>query len=342
MSDTTPGIRDMRRIVPTRIQLASEAAVTREEPGGGATLPLVIRANGSGADLVDWAGGEVATVEADLATYGAILFRGFGITDAETFERFASVFTDQLFRENGEHPRAAISGGVYTPTFFPPEEHLLWHNENSFNDEGPAKIWFCCTRPADAGGETPIVDSRAVYTRLDPDLRAEFVAKGVTYVRNYGSGLGLDWRQVFRTQDRAAVEAHCVAHRLDFEWREDRLRTTAVRPAAIRHFRTGEWSWFNQVQHWHLSCLNEPTRESLLATFPVDELPRTCAFGDGTPIPDEAMAEICRVYRELEVATPWARGDVLMVDNILAAHARNPFRGERKLLVAMGEMVAFQ
>ncbi|ATL81384.1 hypothetical protein SMALA_1149 [Streptomyces malaysiensis subsp. malaysiensis] len=39
------------------------------------------------------------------------------------------------------------------------------------------------------------------------------------------------------------------------------------------------------------------------------------------------MAEICRVYAELEVCFPWERGDVLVLDNILVAHARNPFRG---------------
>ena len=28
------------------------------------------------------------------------------------------------------------------------------------------------------------------------------------YVRNFGDGFGLDWRTVFQTDDRAAVEAH--------------------------------------------------------------------------------------------------------------------------------------
>lgn len=54
------------------------------------------------------------------------------------------------------------------------------------------------------------------------------------------------------------------------------------------------------------------------------------------------MREILRVYQELEVSFPWERGDVMLLDNILAAHARNPFRGERELLVAMGDMVRYQ
>jgi alpha-ketoglutarate-dependent taurine dioxygenase len=32
----------------------------------------------------------------------------------------------------------------------------------------------------------------------------------------------------------------------------------------------------------------------------------------------------------------WERGDVLLLDNYLVAHGRNPYEGPRKILVAMG------
>ncbi|QEV21850.1 non-ribosomal peptide synthetase [Streptomyces alboniger] len=332
----------LRAIKPTKVTVDADEVVVREPLRDGADLPLVLLPARPDVDLVTWARSHRTRLDTDLERHGALLFRGFAVTDPGTLERFASVFVDDLFGENGEHPRAALGGNVYTPVFFPPEEKLLWHNENSFNDEGPARIWFCCTRPADSGGETPLVDSRAVHRRLDPALREEFTAKGVMYVRNYGTGLGLDWRDVFRTVDRAEAEARCARQGLRYEWHGDRLRTTAVRPAVLRHPRTGEWSWFNQAQHWHTACLSAEVRESLLSTMAPEELPRSCRFGDGTEIPDEAMRDILRAYRELEVSFPWERGDVLLLDNILTAHARNPFRGERELLVAMGDMVRYQ
>lgn len=332
----------LRGITPTRVAMASDDVVVRETLREGTDLPVVLRPAHPDVDPVTWARAHRGRLEADLERHGALLFRGFGITHADALERFASVFVDDLFGENGEHPRAALGGKVYTPVFFPPEEKLLWHNENSFNDEGPARIWFCCARPAESGGETPVVDSRAVHRRLDPALREEFTAKGVMYIRTYGTGLGLDWRSVFRTGDRAEAEARCARQDLRYEWHGDRLRTTAVRPAVLRHPHTGEWSWFNQAQHWHTACLSPSVRESLLATMSPEELPRTCRFGDGTPIPDEAMHEILRVYQELEISFPWERGDVMLLDNILTAHARNPFQGERELLVAMGGMVRFR
>jgi alpha-ketoglutarate-dependent taurine dioxygenase len=53
------------------------------------------------------------------------------------------------------------------------------------------------------------------------------------------------------------------------------------------------------------------------------------------------MQAVCRLYSELEVSFPWQEGDVLMVDNILTAHGRNPFSGVRKQLVAMGELRSY-
>ncbi len=37
------------------------------------------------------------------------------------------------------------------------------------------------------------------------------------------------------------------------------------------------------------------------------------------------------------VAPPWQEGDILLIDNMLAAHARSPFTGPRKVLVAMAD-----
>jgi alpha-ketoglutarate-dependent taurine dioxygenase len=306
------------------------------------SLPAVFSPAVADVDLAEWAAANRGLLAQRLNRAGAVLFRGFGIASAPAFEAVARGLCGELFAENGEHPRETVSGNVYTPVFYPAGKRLLWHNENSFNHEWPLKILFCCLRPADVGGETPLVDSRQVWKRLDPGIKERFQRLGVMYMRNYGAGPGLDWQTVFRTADRAEVEALSVAQGLTVEWKPaDRLRTRCVRPAVVRHPQTGEESWFNQAQHWHVSCLEPEMRSSLAAAFAEEDLPRHCYFGDGSPIPDSMMEEILAVYAELEVCFPWRAGDVVMVDNLLAAHGRNPFSGERKILVALGEMKTY-
>lgn len=331
-----------KSVKPTPVGVEARDPVRMRPLRNDGALPLLIEPEADDIDLFAWARENQSLLQQRVLEHGGILFRGFNLGSVELFEEFARILCRELFNENGEHPRESVSGEVYTPVFFPPRKQLLWHNENSFNHRWPGKILFCCVKPAETGGETPVVDSREVFRRLDPKLREPFVEKGVMYVRNYGTGAGLDWQTVFQTSDRAEVEERCRANRMQLEWKPGNLlRTSCVRPAVVPHAETGELCWFNQAQHWHVACLDDETRESVQALFGEADLPRSCYYGDGTPIEDSVMHEILAVYRELEVCFPWQAGDVIALDNVLAAHGRNAFTGERKLLVALGDMGEF-
>jgi amino acid adenylation domain-containing protein/FkbM family methyltransferase len=320
----------------------TEQLIKTSYPQGGETLPLVIEPAVNELDLVSWASANLHFIRTNLARHGALLFRGFMMNEAAEFERFAQTISPQLFKDNGEHPRKSVSGSIYTPVFYPPTDKILWHNENSFNYQWPTKIWFCCVQPAEQGGETPVVDSRKVFQLIDPEIKERFIRLGIMYVRNYGNGLGRHWQDIFQTQSRVEVEQVCSKSRMDFEWRDgDQLTTRAVRPAVVTHPQTGELTWFNQAQHWHVSCLDDATRDSMHSLFSEEELPRNCYYGDGSRIEDDEMEHILEIYQRLEVSLPWQSGDVMMLDNLLAAHARNKFAGVRRLLVAMGDMLSY-
>lgn len=325
-----------------RVAVAPRELVHAGHLPGFSELPRVITPGVPDVDLVEWTANNLSLIENDLLRHGAILFRGFKVDSPAEFERFALAICPELFNENGEHPRKTVSGQVYTPVFYPPDKQLLWHNENSFNHRWPTRIWFCCLSPAITGGETPLVDSRKVYQLIDPVIRNKFAEKQVMYVRNYGNRMGLDWQTVFQTSDKDEVARRCAAGLMDHHWHdENRLRTSCVRPAVVRHPVSGEMVWFNQAQHWHVSCLDPESRQVLTSSFREEELPRNCYYGDGSPIEDAVMKEILDVYASLEVSFPWAAGDIVMLDNLLTAHGRNPFSGERKMLVAMGAMMSY-
>jgi hypothetical protein len=95
--------------------------------------------------------------------------------------------------------------------------------------------------------------------------------------------------------------------------------------------------WFNQLNLFHLSALDEEMQEALVDAVGLENVPRNVYYGDGEPIEAEALAEIRSVLDQQRIVFPWLSGDVLMLDNMLTAHARDPFQGARKVVVAMAQ-----
>jgi alpha-ketoglutarate-dependent taurine dioxygenase len=323
------------------VEVESAGRVVEGPLAPGQTVPLVIRPEeGADLDLVEWGPIRKDYLESKLLEHGAILFRGFGVASPLEFERFASgLCRGELFGEYGDLPREALGGKVYGSTPYPSDQAILFHNESSHMHRWPMKIWFYCVTAAKQGGETPIVDCREVYRRLDPDLRARFEEKGLLYSRNYAEGLDVSWESFYGTSDRGRVEELCRKAGTEFEWRGEGLRTLQRCPAVIRHPQTGELSFFNQLQLHHVSCLDPAVRESLSSLMKEEDLPRNVYYGDGSPIEDSVMERVGEVYRTASVAFPWEPGDVLMLNNMLVAHSRNPYVGPRKIVVAMAEMM---
>lgn len=302
-------------------------------------LPLLIQADPPSVALQSTFPALQRLIDEYLTRCGGVLFRGFEVAGIEGFRDFAASFGHPLLDyEFGSTPRTGLGGGVYTSTEYPPHQSIPLHNEQAYTREWPMKIWFYCAIAPKHGGETPIADSRAIHRRVDPAIRSRFAERGVMYVRNYGNGLDVPWPQVFNTGDRAQVEAFCRSHGIACEWREDgELRTRQVCQGVARHPGTGDWVWFNQAHLFHTSNLSPEIRESLLAVVDEDELPRNAYYGNGLPIEDAVLDEIRGVMRDEQVMFPWVAGDVLMLDNMLTAHARSPFKGARRIVVAMAE-----
>jgi amino acid adenylation domain-containing protein len=304
------------------------------------TLPRVISPATESVDLANWAQRNRDSIQAELLKYGAVLFRGFTAHTVPEFGRFAEAVCPQLFIEYGDLPRADVGRKVYTSTPYPPDRMILYHNESSHMWQWPQKIMFFCVTAAREGGETPIADSRRLYHLLDPAIRRRFAEKKLMYVRNYRQELDVSWEDFFRTTDRAEVERACREADEEFEWRKDAsLRTRKVRPAICKHPLTGEDVFFNQILAHHVSCLEPATRESLLSLFGEEGLPRNVYYGDGTRIEDSVIDEVREIYERAAVVFPWQENDILLLDNMLTAHARNPFTGPRQIMVAMGDMV---
>lgn len=272
-----------------------------------------------------------------LNTVGGVLFRGFNVPTPIDFKRFAASFGLPLASyEFGSTPRSKVFAGVYSSTEYPAHQFIPLHNEQAYTRPWPSRIWFHCIKASETGGETPIADSRLIYQRMPEAIRELFAQRELLYVRNYSGALDLPWQKVFNTEDRAQVERYCLDNGIEWEWKADGdLRTRQRCAAVLQHPETLEWVWFNQAHLFHVSAIEPAVRASLLAAVGEENLPRHVYFGDGSAIPDAMLETVREVYRQTTVSFPWEAGDILMLDNRLVAHGRNPYTGDRKVIVAM-------
>ena len=341
MDQSTPMKPEVIKPVATKrkaIALTQAALVKESFLRADTRMPLLMEPAIDGLSLRDWTIGNRELVEQRLLSAGAILFRGFDLRTVDAFEEFMNVLTGELLEYSYRStPRTQVSGRIYTSTEYPAHQTIPLHNEMSYTRQWPMALGFFCVEPAAEGGETPIADSRRVFNSIDGVIRERFEQKRIMYVRNYGDALDLPWQDVFQTSDRATVESLCRQTGIEFEWKdEDRLRTSQVCQAVATHPRTGESVWFNQAHLFHVSSLTSEIRESLMAST-ADDPPRNAYYGDGSPIADEDLDQIRAAYDGAAVSFPWQEGDVLLVDNMLTAHGRRPYRGARKIVVGMGQ-----
>lgn len=292
-----------------------------------------------GTTLQEYISRNRRSIVSQLCRHGSVVFTGFGVQDPSLFAAVRNVFVSSRARYvEAATPRSAFGDDVFSSTDYPSSQEIALHNENSYARTWPRYLLFGCIQAPAQGGETPVADVRAVLNRLPGPIVDEFLNRGWRLVRTYGTRFGLPIEKAFGTSDRGKIERYCDESDLAAEWLSGGvLRTTQIRPVTIKHPVTGETSWFNHIAFWHSSRLAPDVREILTDEFGEDRLPFNTFFGDGGKIPDDTVAEIVGAYNAEKLARPWEDGDVMIIDNMLAAHGREPFAGDRKIVVAMGD-----
>jgi alpha-ketoglutarate-dependent taurine dioxygenase len=301
---------------------------------------LMIEPRVASMDLAEWAREAKPRLTELLLKHRAILFRNFAVQTPEKFHECVSATSTGPMLEYVDRttPRPAVGDKLYVSTVYPSEETINMHCEGTYWITWPLKIYFCSLKTAEEGGETPIADVRRVLDRISPETRRKFEEKGVMYLRNYNDGFGLSWQETFQTSDRVELEKYCREHRIEWEWKGgDKLRTRQIRPAIRKHPITGEPVWFNHGAFFHVSSLGSSVREALLNNFGEENLPYNTYYGDGSRIEENAAREVQDAYDAEKIIFPWKDGDVLLLDNMTMAHGRQPYKGSRKVIVAMVE-----
>lgn len=314
----------------------------QSHPQAGGQFPLVftpaaVAANPSVEESLVWLSANRQVLLDDLATHGALLFRGFGMSTDVEFDRFIQAFGLPNFTYADSLSNAVRRNRterVFTANEAPPEVSIFLHHEMAQTPVFPAKLFFFCEHANMTGGATPLCRSDILLTQLT-EQRPAFVAaceeKGVRYSNSMpveddlASGQGRSWRSTLSVENVSDAEAKLQALGYSWEWQSGEvLRVTSPALPAVRVLGDGRKVFFNQ----------------LIAAFrgwkdARNSTEKSICFGDGSPINPDDMAVAIALADALSFDTPWQAGDIALVDNFLVMHGRRPFVGERRVLASL-------
>ena len=286
-----------------------------------------------------WAAEHREALRAVLIEHGSVLVRGLGLRDvAEIAAVFRRLATGLMIEREAFAPRRTYSDGVYSSSTWPPNQPMCMHHELSYALEFPGLMLFACLAAPIKGGATGVADATTVLNALPPELVARFKREGWLLTRGYNDEIGASVVEAFGTEDRGAIATYCRANEIEFAWQPDGgLRTKQRRSAVVRHPITGQRCWFNQIAFLSEWTLDPEVREYLLDVYGADGLPFNTRFGNGDAIGEDVVHLLNQVYEAHTAREPWQAGDLMLADNIRTAHSREPFEGQREVLVAMAD-----
>lgn len=207
----------------------------------------------------------------------------------------------------------------------PPDQPIPFHHELAQTPSPPSYIFFFCDQPAAAGGETPVIDSTAVY-RYVADRHAGFLATllahGAKYTRTLpatddpSSPIGRSWPHTWHVTTRAQLDAKLAAmDGVQWQWLDDddddqssvRITTQAV--PAIRLVRESHAGRVPNLVYQYVFA------NSIVAAYlgwqdcrnnRLDAL----TFGNGDPMPRDVLEQTADFMERHRVVVPWQKGDM--------------------------------
>lgn len=295
-----------------------------------------------------------------LHEHGVLRVRGLeSVRTARDFSTVISELTPGL-RDyvGGTSPRTQIYDKIMTATYTPPSWSIILHQEMAYTSTMPDYISFFCENPADSGGLSTFGDMRLVLDRLNPAVRDRLAGRDLRLGRTLPSpdrvhlkpGVKKPWTEVFDTQDRARVDAIARERGWLAEWMGDDVRLyQELVPAVREHAVTGVPVWCNQAHFFSPVCMMRWAEEDgrradheelVCANEKHPELMDRIYLDNGDPVSEEDALHVYQVLRDLERGVRLDTTDLLIIDNLLVAHGRTAFDGDRRVLVAIANRAA--
>ncbi|TXT15534.1 hypothetical protein VHUM_00037 [Vanrija humicola] len=276
-----------------------------------------------------------------LASHGTLLFRGLPINNATEFSRFAHAFGWRPHEIIGiVVDRPLLAPNVAPANESPKEVEIYNHNESPQVPHAPEYIFFYGHKVPEIGGETPISSSLELFQRAQAEI-PEFIEKitqegilsRVVYKVDAQYAGGSTLRQAFgkeiedgddaptrRAKIEKQLQRYARGEHTTWEWKDDAtLEVTHRLPVVRTQPSTGLPTLFTGLAAYYRRLKQNWDNKAVAVQY----------YGDGTEISKEHLAKLEEITDDIRVLHKWHRGDVLVYDNIISQHGRQPWGGEQ-------------
>ncbi|MBW4592784.1 MAG: TauD/TfdA family dioxygenase [Brasilonema angustatum HA4187-MV1] len=240
---------------------------------------------------------------------GVILFRGFGVTPKQMKD-----FSEQF---SGRHIIDPMKTDIDYDKFVNFVDNgmdmCVPHSEHACFPFRPDVIWFCCTVPAEQGGETLFWDGVRVWEELSEKTKQLFISKKLKFCHN---NVPVEILKAFTGSNSKTIDdikqildsIDCV----NYQFNED--KTVSVEytcSAVIKTNYSHQNAFANSFWVYHKKT-------------------ESATFGDASRASDEVADEIQTIFDKLTEEILWEAGDLVMMDNSRFLHGRRAFNDNRR------------
>ncbi|GKA32441.1 clavaminate synthase-like protein [Tanacetum coccineum] len=189
----------------------------------------------------------------------------------------------------------------------------------------PSKLFFFCEEAPGSGGQTPIVLSHIIYEKMKekhPEFVAQLEEQGMTYKKmmndedHESSYTGRGWKSAYNADDKNILEEMVAELGTKLEWIGNAVKLITGPLPAIRIFdqESQHKVWFNNLSTGKIGVM----------TNDIHDQDAFVELGNGDLVPEQAKKDCLEILEEECVVIPWKKGDVMLVNNLMVLHARQP------------------
>jgi hypothetical protein len=205
----------------------------------------------------------------------------------------------------------------------PPDQPIPFHHELAQTANPPEYVFFFCDHPSSEGGQTPLIDSTAVY-RYAQENHPEFISKlqqhGARYIRTLPteddptSPIGRSYKSAYNVNSKEELEDKLASLQGSSccTWLNDgsvRIMTPAV--PAIRLV----------ADHAENYVFQYTFSNSIIAAYlgwqdVRNDRHDALRFGNMDPMDEDVLESIAGFMERERVLYSWKKGDIIAINNM--------------------------